>query len=115
MIIGGSGSGKTNALLNLINEQDDIDKIYLYAKDLSEPKYKFLNKRREDAGTKHFNDPNAFTECSNTMDDVYEDIGDYNPNRKRKILIAFDCMIADIITNKKSQAIITNYLLGSEN
>ena len=115
LIIGGSGSGKTNALLNLINEQDDIDKIYLYAKDLSEPKYKFLNKRREDAGTKHFNDPNAFTECSNTMDDVYEDIGDYNPNRKRTILIAFDCMIADIITNKKSQAIITNYLLGAEN
>ena len=51
--IGGSGSGKTNALLNLIKEQDDIDKMYLYAKDLSQPKYEFLVKKREDAGTKH--------------------------------------------------------------
>ena len=60
LIIGGSGSGKTNALLNLIKEQDDIDKMYLYAKDLSEPKYEFVIKKREDAGTKHLNDPNAF-------------------------------------------------------
>ena len=60
LIIGGSGSGKTNALLNLINEQDDTDKIYLYAKDLSEPKYEFLIKKCEYAGTKHFSDPNAF-------------------------------------------------------
>ena len=56
-IIGGSGSGKTNALLNLIKEQDDIDKIYMYAKDLSEPKYEILIKKPEDAGTKHFSDP----------------------------------------------------------
>ena len=104
--IGGSGSGKTNILLNLINEQKDIDKIYLYAKDLSEPKYEFLIKKCEDAGTKHFNDSNAFIECSNTMDDVYENIDDYNPNRKRKILIVFDDMIADIMSNKKFQAII---------
>ena len=48
LIIGGSGSGKTNALLNLISQQDDIDKIYLYAKDLSEPKYEFLIKKCED-------------------------------------------------------------------
>ena len=50
LIIGGSGSGKTNALLNLINEQNDIDKIYLYAWDLNEPKYEYLIKKREDAG-----------------------------------------------------------------
>ena len=106
LIIGGSGSGKTNALLNLIKEQDDIDKIYLYAKDLSEPKYEFLIKKREDVGTNHFNDPNVFIECSNTMDDVYNNIEDYNPNRQRKILIVFDDMIADIMTNKKFQAII---------
>ena len=106
LIIGGSGSGKTNALLNLIKEQDDIDKIYLYAKDLSEPKYEFLIKKRKDVGIKYCNDPNAFIECSNTMDDVYENIDDYNPNRKRKILIVFDDMIADIMTNKKFQAII---------
>ena len=90
LIIGGSGSGKTNALLNLINEQDDIDKIYLHAKDLSEPKYKFLIKKRKNAGIKHLNDPNAFIECSNTIDDLYENIDDYNPNIKRKISIVFD-------------------------
>ena len=57
MIIGGSGSGKTNTLLNLINQQNDIDKIYLNAKDLKELKYKILIKKREDAGIKHLNDP----------------------------------------------------------
>ena len=85
LIIGGSVSGKTKALFNLINEQDDIDKIYLYAKDLSEPKYEFLIKRRKDAGIKHLNDLNAFIECSNTMDDVYDNIDDYNPDSKKKI------------------------------
>ena len=64
LIIGGSGSGKTNALINLINEQSDIDKIYLYARDLSEPKYEYLIKKRKNAGIKHLNDPNAFIECS---------------------------------------------------
>ena len=78
-ITGGSGSGKINTLLNLINEQNDIDKIYLYTKDLSKPKYEFLIKKCENAGTKHLNDPNAFIECSNTMDDIYENIDDYNP------------------------------------
>ena len=87
LIIGGSGSGKTNTLLNLIKEQDYhdvIDKIYLYARDLSEPKYQFLIKKREDAGIKHANNPNAFIVCSNTMDDVYEDIDNYNPKRNKK-------------------------------
>ena len=106
MIIRGSGSGKTNTLLNLISQQDDIDKIYSYAKDLSEPKYEHLLKKREDEGTKHFSDPNAFIECSNTMDGFYENIDDYHASRKRKILIVFDDMIADIMTNKKFQAII---------
>ena len=86
LIIGGSRSGKTNTLLNLISQQDDIDKIYLYAKDLSEPKYEFLIKKCEGAGIKHLNNSNAFIECSNTMDDVYENIDDYNPIRKRKEL-----------------------------
>ena len=70
LIIGGSGPGKTNALLHLIREQNDIDKIYLYAKDLNEPKYEFLTKKREYAGTKNVNNSNAFIEYSNTMDDV---------------------------------------------
>ena len=94
MIIGGSGSEKTNALLNLIKQQDDIDRNYLYAKVLNEPKYDFLIKRCEDAGTKHLNDPNAFIERSNTMDDVYENIDDYNPSRKMEVVL--DDMIADI-------------------
>ena len=81
-------------------------KIYLYTKDLSEPKYQFLIEKHENAGIKNYNDPTAFIEYSNTMDDVYGIINDYNPKRKRKILIVFDDMIADIMTNKKFQAII---------
>ena len=93
-------------MLNLIKEQKDIDKIYLYARDLSEPKNEYLIKNRENIGIKHLNDSKAFIECSNTMNDVYEDINNYNPNRRRKILIVFDDMIADIMTNKKFQAIL---------
>ena len=85
LIIGDSGSGKTNTLLNLINEQNDIDKIYLYARDLNEPKYKTLIKKREDAEIKHLNNPNAFIECSNTLDDVCKNIHDYNSNRKKNL------------------------------
>ena len=99
IIIGGSGSGKTNALISLINEQNDIDKIYLYARNQSEPNYEYLIKEREDAGIKYLNIPN-------TMDDVYENINDYNPIGRRKKLIVFDDMIADIISNKRFQAII---------
>ena len=77
-----------------------LTKIYLYARDLNEPKYEYLIKKRENAGIKHLNNPNAFIERSNMMDDVYENIHDYNSSRKRKILIAFDDMIADIMTNK---------------
>ena len=74
---------KKNILLNLINEQKDIDKIYLYAKDLSEPKYEYLIKNRENTGRKHLNDSKAFIECSNTVDDVYDNIDDYNLNKKK--------------------------------
>ena len=80
LIIGGSGSGKTNALLNLINNQPDIDKIYLYTKDLYEPK--FLINKRESIGLKHFNDPKAFIEYSNDMHDVYKNINNYNFDKK---------------------------------
>ena len=106
LIIGGSVSGKTNALINLINEQNDIDKMYLHAKDLSEPKYGYLIKKREDVGVKHLNNPNAYIECSSTMDDVYQNIDDYNSGRRRKNVIVFDDMIADIMNNKKFQSII---------
>ena len=88
--------------MNLIKEQDHIDRIYLYAGDLNEPRYEKVWGCRN----KHLNDPNAFTVCSNIMDDVYENIVDYKPSRKRKILIVFDDMIADIMTIKTFQAII---------
>ena len=84
MITGGSGSGKTNALLDLVKKQDDIDEIYLYAKDLSEPKYEFLIKKCDDAEIKHLNNSNSFIECSNTMDDVYENIDDTTQAEKEK-------------------------------
>ena len=71
LIIGGSGSRKANALLNLINNQPDIDKIYLYVKDPYEAKYQFLINKRKSTGLKHFNDPKAFIEHSNDMQDVY--------------------------------------------
>ena len=106
LIIGGSGSGKTNALLDLISHQDDIDKIHSHAKDLSEPKYQFLIKKREDAGVNHSNYSNYSIGFSNTMDYVYKSVDDYNANRKRRILVVFDDMIADIMSNKKFQAII---------
>ena len=108
-MIGGSGSEKTNTLLNLIKEQDNddlIDRNYLYAKDLSKRKYEFLIKKREDAGIKHLNDSYAFIEFSNTMHDIYENIHDCKPSRNRNILIVFDDTIAGIMTNKKFQAII---------
>ena len=109
LIIPPSGSGKTNALLNLIQKQNNeilIDKIYLYAKDLSEPKYQFLIEKCENAGIRNLNDPSAFIEYFNTMDDVYNNIDDYNPRRKRKFLVVFDDMIADIMNNKIFQGII---------
>ena len=83
-VIGTSGSGKTNYLLYLIKKDDNIvDKIYLYAKDLEEPKYQFLIEKREKAGLKNVKDQNAFIECSNNMDDIYDNIEDYNKKRKR--------------------------------
>ena len=78
----------------------------MYAKDLEEPKYQYLIKKREDAGIKNLNDPTAFIESFNSMGDVYDDINDYNAKRKRKVLIVFDDMIADVMTNKIFQAII---------
>ena len=111
LIIGGSGSGKTNALLNLINNQPGIDKIYLYAKDPYEKKYQYLIHKREKVGLNHFNDPKAFMEYSNDMQDVYKNIEDYNPIKKRKVLIIFDDMIADMINNNKLNTIVTELFI----
>ena len=115
LIVGGSGSGKTNTLLYLINNQPYIDKIYLYAKDLYEDKYQFLINKRESIRLKHFNDPKAFIEYSKDMHDVYRNINDYKPDKKNKILIVFDDMIADMINNKKLNSIVTALFIRGRN
>ena len=109
--VGGSGSGKTNALLNLTNNQPDIDKIYLYGKDPYEEKYQYLINKLEKVGLDHFKDPRAFMEYSNDMQDVCKNIEDYNPGKKRKVLIVFDDMIADMITNKKLNPVVTELFI----
>ena len=111
LIIGGSGSGKANALLNLIDNQPDIDKIYLYAKDPYEGKYQYLINKREGVGINHFKDLKAFIEYSNDMHDVYKNINNYNPDKENKILIVFDDMIADMIQNKKLNSIATELFI----
>ena len=85
----------------MINNQQDIDKIYLYAKDPYEDKYQYLINKRESVGLKHFNDPKSFIEYSNAMYDVYKNIDNYNLNKENKILTVFDDVIADMISNKK--------------
>ena len=115
LILGGSGLGKTNALLNLINKQSDIDKIYLYAKDPYEAKYQYLIDKRKNTRLKHFNDPKAFLEYSNDMQEVYKNINYYNSNKDRKILIVFDDMIADMVNNNKLSLIVTElFIRGSK-
>ena len=94
LIIRGSGSGKTNALLNLIESHADIDKIYLYVKDLYESKYQYLINKRECVGVNHLNDPKVFIEYSNDMRDVLKNINNYNPNKENKVMIViwwYDC------------------------
>ena len=100
LIIGPSGSGKTNTLLHLMNNLRPTDKIYLDAKDIREPKYEYLINKREQAGIRDLNDPHAFKEYSDDMNDVLDDINNYNKNIDKKVLIVFDDMIADIEYNK---------------
>ena len=111
IIVGGSGSGKTNESLKLINNQPDIDKIYLYAKDPYEAKYQYLINKRQKVELDHFNDPKAFMEYSNDMSDVYKNIEDYNPNKRRKVLVIFDDMIAHMINNKRLNPIVTELFI----
>ena len=106
LIIGPSGSGKTNTLLHLINNLHHIDKIYLYAKEIHEPKYEYLINKREQAGIKNVDDLKAFIEYSDDMDDVLDDINSYKKYRDKKVLIVFDDVIADIEYNKNFKRII---------
>ena len=101
LIIGGSGSGKTKELLNWISDQLYIDQIYFCVKDTYEAKYQFSINKRENTGLQHLNDPKAFIENSNDMQDVKE----------RQILIVFDDMTADMINNKKLNSIVTELFI----
>ena len=112
LITGGSGSEKTNVLLNLIENQPDIDKIYLYGKDPCEAKYQYLINIHEKIGLKRFNDPKAFIEYFNDMHNVYKNIDDYNSDKENKSLIVFDDMIADTIHNKKLNSIVTELFIS---
>ena len=103
MKIRSSGTGKTNLLFNLVNQQQDIDKIYLYSKDPNEAKYKIW--------IKNVKMLKAFIEYSNDMDDIYKNIEKYNPNKKRKILIVFDDAIADILSNKELIPVVTEFFI----
>ena len=98
--------GKTNTLFHLIDKFHPIDKIYLYAKDTDEEKYQYLINKREQAGIKNLNDPHAFIEYSNGMNDIIEDINNYNKKRDGKVLIIFDDMIADVMISEKFKAIV---------
>ena len=88
-------------MLNLINNQPDIDKIYLYAKDPYETKYQYLINKYEKVELDHFNDPKAFIEYSNDMHDIYKNIEDYNSGKKRKVLTV------DKINNKRLNPVVT--------
>ena len=92
-------SGKTISLSNLIDPQPDIDKIYLYAKNLYEAKYQLLINKRKKTGIHIWMTLKAFIKYSNDMDD-YENMEEYNTNKKLKILIIFDDLIADMLRNK---------------
>ena len=105
LIIG--GSEKTNVLLNLIDNQPDIDKNIFVRKRSIWSKINILEK----LGLKRFNDPKAFIEYSNDMQDVYKNIDEYNPDKENKILIVFDDMIADMIHNKKLDSIVTELFI----
>ena len=113
LIIGPSGSVKNNYLLNSTQKDNNIiDKIYLYAKDLEEPKYQLLIKKREQARTKNLKNPTAFIEYSNNMDDIYDNVEDYNKKRKRKILVIFYDMISHVMSNKKVQQVLKDLFIG---
>ena len=100
------------SLFNLMAHQSDVDKFYLHTKDPYEGKYQFLINKRKSIGLKHFNHSKAFMEYSNDMDDIYKSTEDYNPNKRRKILIVFDDIIADILSSRKLNSIVTEFIRG---
>ena len=115
LIVGGSESGKTNASLNLVSHQQILIIFYLCAKDLCEEKYQLLINTYEGPDIKHFTDSEALIEYPNDMDDIYKNIEEYNSYKKRKILIVFDEMIADMLSNKKLNPIVIKYFIRGRN
>ena len=112
LIIDGSGSGKINVLLNLIEHQrPDIDKIYLYFKDPFESKYQLLINRRKEVGIENLKNPKAFIHYSQTIDDVNENLEHYNPPKKRRVLVVFDDIIANVKSNKTLSPIVAELFL----
>ena len=85
--------------------------MYLYAKDPHEAKYQYLINKREKVGLNHYNDPKAFIQYSNDIEDVHRNIDEYNIDKEHNILIVFDHMIADMINNKKINSIVTNLFI----
>ena len=110
LIYAGSVSGKSNALINLINQKLHTDKFYLYAKNPYKGKYHFVINKREGEALKHCSDSKAFERLNDT-DDIYKNIEQYNPNKQHKIQIAFDDMNADILSNKIPNPIVTELFI----
>ena len=114
LIVRVPGSGKTNVLLKLIKnyyQWPDTDKTYLYIKDPFESKYQLLINEREKVGIKELKNPKAFTDYSQTIDNVCENLEDFNPTKTRRVLLVFDNIIADMESNKKLSPIITELFL----
>ena len=80
-----------------------------------EAKYQLLVNKTETTGLKYLNHPKAFIECSNDMDDIHKNIEEYHPSKKRKILIVFDDMIADVLSNKKLYPIVAELFIRGRN
>ena len=98
-------------MLNLINHEPDIDKIYLYAKDLYEAKYQLLIDKRKNTELNYLNDSQAFIEYTNDIDHIYKNIEKYNPDKKRKILVVSDDIIANMVGNKKLHQLVTELFI----
>ena len=113
MGVDGFGSGKKHSLSNLIIHQPETDKLYSYPKDRYEAKYQFLINKQESAGLKSLSDSKTFIGYSFYMDDIYKNIEEYNPDKEQKILVVFDDIIADMLSNKNLNPIVTELLIRS--
>ena len=99
LTIGGSRSGKTNVLLNLLINDQIFNKIYLYVKDPFESKYQLFINGREKVGIEILKNLKTFIDYSQTIDGVYENLEDYNSTKERRVLIVFHDMLADMESN----------------